>query len=448
MSSPTHQKGIYHTLTGILLLLLAVGVNVLTVPWLREAGFYPSMNSFYGHTNDLDIYLPLAFDLWAIVTAVLLLRRKKGIGALLRHSWGYNLFTFAAGMVILLGFNGISPGRFHAIRIPFILLLLALLTQALNLAVVKPEKPMRNGYKNGALVAYTLIFLFLVLEVVFLFKVDSHRYNGSLASRSWFYRHYDFNEEGYRDDPYDWKADKSKFKWMVLGDSFVAGHGIDDPKDRFSDVFESQLGPGQAVYNLGLGGSDVKDAMLRLRDFPEQPDALVFSYYPNDMEGDCKDGGRPIQRVKHMEEVPAPLRYLIKRSYMLNYFYWKFPHGSDLFNYRDYLEGCYGDEAILASHLHYLDEMGEYADSLGIPMVTLVWPFMEAIETTRFTSDPVINHQLEQGRKVLDIGGMFLGRDPSELVVNLNDAHANEEVHREVGDSLYQYVVGKAWLKP
>jgi len=445
MVQVSHSKRIYAYATGILLLLLTAGGNVLTIPWLREMGYYPTMNSFYGHTNDLDYYLPLAFNAWAVVTAILLFRSKRGILSWFRQSASYNLFTFFAGMVILLGWNGISPGRLHGLRIPMILGLMALLTQALYKGAVKPPKPISNTLKNTALVGYTLVFLFLLLEIVFLFKVASHRYNGSLASRSWFYHYYEYNEEGYRDDAYDWQADKSRFKWMVLGDSFVAGHGIDNPKDRFSDVFESHLGPQQAVYNLGLGGSDVKDALARLKAFPVRPNALIFSYYPNDMEGDCKDQGRPIQRVKHMEEVPGPLRYLIKRSYLLNYLYWKFPHGSDLFNYRDYLEGCYGDETILAQHLGYLDEMGAYADSLGIPMVTLVWPFMEAIEDTRFASDPVVRHQQAHNRKVIDIGGMFWGKDPQELIVNLNDAHANEAVHRTVGDSLYRFVAGEGW---
>ncbi len=441
MDNQFRTKSDLYVFAGYVLLAMAVGINYFTIPLLQGKGLFPVLNSFNLHDNDFFIYLPTTFDLVCIVTGLLVIRGKNSLKYLINNSFAYNLFLLVAAFVILFGINGISPGRFKVIRILLVLGMFYLLTNCLYLAVIKKRKEeIHNFYKNMALVIYSLVFIFLILEVVFMFFVQSHRYNGSLSSRSWFNKYYELNSEGYRDREYDWEAEKGKTKVMVLGDSFVEGHGIEDPGDRFSDVLGSYLPDSYQVFNLGHGGSDVKDGLQRLREYPLKPDLLVFSYYPNDMENDCQEAGMEIARIAHMQEVPGPLRYFVKRSYLINYVYWKYPHGSDLFNYRDYLAGCYADSTALELHLGHLDAMQDYTDSLGIPMITVVWPFLEAIDSTRFAADSIVNHLYMSGGHLIDVGAMLRGRPAEDLIVNLNDAHANEAVHKEVGDSLFRYL--------
>ena len=441
MDQQFRTKSDLYVFTGYVLLLIAVGINFLTIPWLQGQGWFPVANSFNLHANDLNFYLPTALDLIFLVTGGLMVWGKKNLKFLINNSLAYNLFLLVVSFAILFSINGISPGRFKLLRIVLVLGMIFLLTNILYLAVIKKrEEPVHNFYKNMAAMGYSLVLIFLILEMVFMFFVESNRYNGSLSSRSWFYKYYDYNSEGYRDVEHNWEATQSKTKVMVLGDSFVEGHGIEDPNDRFGEVMASHLDDSYQLFNLGHGGSDVRMALDQLRSYPVQPDLLVYSYYPNDMENDCETAGREIIRIPHMEDVPGIFRYFVKRSYLMNYIYWKYPHGSDLFNYRDYLSGCYSDSTAMDIHLGHLDALHNYADSLAIPMVTVIWPFLEAIDSTRFAAEPIVAHLDSTGGMPLDVGAMLQGRPFEDLIVNLNDAHANEAVHQEVGDSLFRYL--------
>ena len=260
-----------------------------------------------------------------------------------------------------------------------------------------------------AAMGYSLVLIFLILEMVFMFFVESNRYNGSLSSRSWFYKYYDYNSEGYRDHEHNWEAVQSKTKVLVLGDSFVEGHGIEDPNDRFGEVMASHLDDSYQVFNLGHGGSDVRMALDHLRSYPVQPDLLVYSYYPNDMENDCELAGREIKRIPHMEDVPGIFRYFVKRSYLMNYIYWKYPHGSDLFNYRDYLAGATAIPPRWTS-TWATSTPARLCRFPAIPMVTVVWPFLEAIDSTRFAAEPIVAHLDSTGGMPLDVGAMLQGR--------------------------------------
>lgn len=441
MDHQFRTKSDLYVFAGYILLALAVGINYFTIPFLQGKGFFPVLNSFNLHDNDFFIYLPTTFNVICIVTGLIMIRGRMNLKFLINNSFAYNLFLLVGAFVILFGINGISPGRFKIIRIVLVLAMIFLLTNCLYLLVIKKRKDsVHNFYKNMALVIYSLFFIFLILEIVFMFFAQSHRYNGSLSSRSWFYKYYDLNSEGYRDREYDWEAEKGKTKIMVLGDSFVEGHGIEDPEERFSNVLAHHLPESYGVYNLGHGGSDVKDGLARLKEYPLVPELLVFSYYPNDMENDCQEAGMELARIAHMGEVPGIFRYFVKRSYLINYIYWQYPHGSDLFNYQDYLAGCYSDSTALGIHLGHLDSMRNYTDSLGIQMVTVIWPFLEAIDSTRFAADPIVNYLDSTGGFSLDVGAMLHDRPVEDLIVNLNDAHANEAVHKEVGDSLYRYL--------
>ncbi len=447
MDNTSQARFNYQVIIGCILLAAALGVNYFTIPFLQEIGWYPVLYSFHLHESDLFIYLPTAFDLVCIVTALILVRGRKSLRSLVTHSFAYNLFLLATAFVIFFGINGISPGRYKVIHILLILCIFFLLTNCLYFSVIRErQRHIPNFFKNMALVLYALVFIFLVLEVVFMFITQSHRYNGSLSSRSWFNKYYDLNSEGYRDHEHDREAENGKTKIMVLGDSFAEGHGVADPADRFSDVLGAYLPGSYQVHNLGKGGSDVRNALERLKKYPFTPDLLVYAYYPNDMENDCQAAGMEMVRIPHMEEVPGIFRYFVKRSYMINYIYWKFPHGSDLFNYRDYLAGCYGDSTALEIHLGRLDAMQDYADSLGIHMVTVIFPFLEAVDSTRFTAEPIVDHLTATGGYFIDVGAMLRGRPAEELIININDAHANEAVHKEVGDSLYHYLRSNSLL--
>ena len=96
---------------------------------------------------------------------------------------------------------------------------------------------------EGLLISYATIVLMLAAGEIYFryFHVDTE---GRLASNNWMARYWHDNSQGFRDrewTPADWAG---KTTIAVVGDSFTAGWGIENPADRFSDVLAQHLGSG------------------------------------------------------------------------------------------------------------------------------------------------------------------------------------------------------------
>lgn len=79
---------------------------------------------------------------------------------------------------------------------------------------------------------------------------------------------------------------------LVLGDSFTAGHGVDEYRHRFSNVLGENLGDGWAVANVARVGWQTGQQIRALREFPYDPDIVVLSYTMNDILGVSRGGKR------------------------------------------------------------------------------------------------------------------------------------------------------------
>ena len=121
MDQQFRNKSDLYVFAGYVLLLIAVGINFLTIPWLQGQGWFPVANSFNLHANDLNFYLPTALDLIFLVTGGLMVWGKKNLKFLINNSLAYNLFLLVVSFAILFSINGISPGRFKFLRIVLVL---------------------------------------------------------------------------------------------------------------------------------------------------------------------------------------------------------------------------------------------------------------------------------------------------------------------------------------
>lgn len=450
MSHRLQTRSDLYVFAGYVLLVIAVALNPYTVGWWQELGIFPTIHYRFLHANDVEIFLPLLLDLLCISVGLLIVRGKHPLRVYLNDSPGFNLFMFFIFLGILLCTNVILPGKFRFFRILLVLVILFFMTNALYRSVVKRESgsDWHAFYRNLALIGYGLMLVFLLLEVIFMFVLATHRFNGTLASRSWFMRHWELNAEGYRDPDYGDVANDKRRKVMVLGDSFVSGHGLEDVDERFSNRLDKLLGEKYRVFNLGINGVDVRDAHQNLLDFPHSPDILIYSYYPNDIENDGARVGLILQKARSYTDVIVPVRFLVRRSYLLNYLYWMFPHPDELSDYGGYLRQCYAYKPAMDLHKRHLDRMVDYADDLGIPLAVIVFPLLDMVEESAFATEPVRAHFESRGVPVLDVRRMVLGRDPADLVVNRNDAHPGAELHRQVADSLAALLEEMAYIEP
>jgi hypothetical protein len=318
-----------------------------------------------------------------------------------------------------------------------LLLVLVELLRMFYYGVIKNPKS-NKLIANLATLGIMVAWLVGLLEISFMFISQSHEGDLSKASQIWFAKYWKpITTEGYRDFPKT-NAEKKK-KVLVLGDSFAAGHGLENTEDRFSDQLEQKLGTDKyAVYNLGVSGSDTRDEFQRLQKFPIKPDILVLEYFPNDIEKAARDAKLTLAQFQPYDDIKMPgIGSLVMRFYFPNYIYWQFPHMPPA-SITDFVQKSYTDTTILNPHLRDLQQIVDYAHHHNAPMYVVMVPFLQNLEKSNGYTKPVEDFFTHQKIPVIRISD-HLGSIPAkERIVGKNDGHASAKVNTLIAEKLYE----------
>ncbi len=301
--------------------------------------------------------------------------------------------------------------------------------------------------QNFGLALGALLLTLACLETGFRqFGAVSDGWSYTLASELWFSRYWQpLNALGFRDtDHPGWQRRKLVF---VIGDSFVAGHGIKDYRDRFTSVLGARLGEDWAVFNLGQCGTDSREELACADAVSDTlgraPDVLVLGYFINDIMGVAREAGRYEYRLP---PPPPSLRPLVAHSYLANFVFWRLYRflNTDLCElYWDLPRACWQDAALRARHLAELQAIIDWAQAKQSRLAVVIFPHLAAVERSRVITEPVREFFAARGVPVLDLAPLLIGRDPAALMVNAADPHPSVAVHHEVGELLVPYVRGE-----
>ena len=306
------------------------------------------------------------------------------------------------------------------------------------------ENKTRHLLENITLALLGLFFIFIGLELFFkLFFAQTDSYTFTLAAQNWYSRHWNpINSLGYRDQ--EWlNADvANKTKVMVVGDSFVAGTGIENYQDRFSDQLAKMLGPDYVVFNVSAPGWSTQDEIEAVISYPYKPDILILSYFINDIEKTAYAQG--VNRPQFVRRPAGIGGFLIDNSYALNFIYWRWFRLTQPVQYPTYLEwtnSLYQNPELWWRHQQELLEIISGAAAENIELYAVVFPNLADIETSQSAVQMVIDFFQGQGVPVLNVTPMLAGRSRSEIVANALDPHPNKQVNLEVAERLYQMIV-------
>ncbi|NJN97487.1 MAG: SGNH/GDSL hydrolase family protein [Anaerolineales bacterium] len=298
--------------------------------------------------------------------------------------------------------------------------------------------------ENISLALLVFFLTFMLVELGFkLFFAQSDGFRYTLASQNWYERYWQENSLGYRD--VEWTPEKlaGKTKVMVVGDSFVAGSGIANPQDRFSNQLGRLLGDNYAVLNVASPGWDTVDEVEAILNYPYRPDMLVLSYYINDIEGTAYQTGA--QRPQIRQDPPTWLLPLVQNSYAVNFLYWRIirlgPQEWAEVYWNDWLKKISTNPDILWQHQEELLKIIDGAASEQIPLFVVVFPNLAAVNESQPFIQPVIDLFQTHEVPVLDVSKLLAGRDPATTTVNAIDSHPNEAINREVAERLYQMII-------
>lgn len=409
-------------------------IRALGVLWLASAITAVDFDPWLLHPQTVVLPLPSRRSLaaLALVTATL------GAAGLMVPGWlqaagGRVLVWVGGATTIALVFLGTPFVRPTVHFVAAVLALASTLLVTLIWLRLRPEGTVTGRGADVGTAALALVLVLLAGEAVFTLTPRSHAVGYTLAARLWFERYWHKkNALGYRDREH---VDTSATKIFVLGDSFVSGLGIRDPRNRLSDLLQKRLGPKRRVYNLGWNGADTRDEYRHLVAHPLKPAVVILVYYLNDIEVAAAAAGRRVPTFRPYGNVPQRVAHAIRRSYLLDFAYWQLPQ-QDLAGYEGTLESMYRDPAILALHLADLRRIVEHCRSAGIDLVVVAFPHLARPAETAPLLRPVVESLQAAQVPVIEVASLIAGRDPRLFYINRNDAHPNERMNALLTDAV------------
>ena len=316
-----------------------------------------------------------------------------------------------------------------------------------------------NKIKNVLLLIYSTILIFLMFEVVFMYQPISQGTGYAYCNKLWFNKYWQRNEIGYRDEPYNAASDTLKNKIVMLGDSYVAGHGTNNVKDRMSNLLEKKLGKTYRVFNLGKNGSTTIDEFDRLKNFPYKYDKLILVHVPNDLEYlDNNDETNQIEEAEEINNSNGFVDFFIKESFFINFLSYTII-GDAVRGIAGILSGTintqineipnypYSDSAKLRKHFSNLLMIDKELKEHQIKLLIVSFPFPG-------NEDSKADYYYQQFIKQLKLSKLnYLDAMPicnqlkrRQQVVSALDGHPSVKVQQMVTDSIFERLKDDSWI--
>lgn len=406
------------------------------IPVFLDENLPGSLTTYFAFRNSLTF----AVLAWTMALSVISLSDKKGLSALWSSSLGFHLCNFGFGLGVYWISNPVYTGHLLPLRLlPLLLALLSLIMAAGLLA--RQRKLVHNPWHGPVLGVLGLLFVWCLLEGGFLFVSRSHANNASLASRRWFAQNWRLNDQGFREDAARYAQGGKRV--LVLGDSFTAGHGVAEV-ESFPAVLEKYLCQQNEkvwVHNLGAVGAGPVESLENLRDFPLPGDLILLQWFVNDLDDAFTQvsGTHPPQ--------PDSLNWLVQHSQPLNYLHFSRPDPEVGRAYLDFLQNAFDSEAALQQHFQDLDQILSYAQAKEIPVLVVIFPFLQDYHLLEKGIDHVKYHFVQEGVEVLDVRAMASDWEPAARIVNSGDGHPSPALHAVVGEELGKIIETKPWLR-
>src|SRR5512140_2907089 len=223
----------------------------------------------------------------------------------------------------------------------------------------------------------------------------------------------------YRDRTWTDADVQGKTKIMVIGDSFVAGHGLCDVQDRATNVLQDKLGSGYAVFNVAVNGWDTPEETFYPPLYPYQPDVVVLSYYVNDIRGAIAWTKHPFPELPPRPDWLNPDHGLplVKDSYLVDYFYWQVIYKNQFADanarlWQALLDG-FSTPDVWAEQQKELMQIVDWAKTLHAPLIVMVWPTLDNINASATQTTLVEQFLHSQGVTVISGSELFRSDSPA-----------------------------------
>lgn len=294
-----------------------------------------------------------------------------------------------------------------------------------------------------------------VAELIFALFVDhSEAFNASMIAKRWFQVHFDSqrNEDGFRERRLlATPLPEGVQRILFLGDSFTAGHGVNNIDDRFTERLEvllnSEKSPQYQVYNMGEPGFEIsmiramENAVLQ-KEYPVK--TLIYCYMMNDIEGYDPETSAAIEDIARRRQSSS---WLVSHSYFINWMYhrWvQYSAGSSV-DYFPHLVESYNGPPWDAVE-HELENMAATCHEKGVEFRLVIFPFMHNLGPDypfRTAHEKLVAWANSRNVPVLDMMPVFTSHSAEKLTVNAFDNHPNERAHQIIAEEIFKWLQEK-----
>ncbi len=403
------------------------------------------------HPIQLVAYLLAAVlgNLWlATLLAVPLVRPREARTR--ARLWGSGI----AG-VVAMWFAVFAMGQYRS-EDGFLLLVLYLPVQAL----VTTRQFFRYNRQRGRPVSWrrlltgNLLVLGMLMtsglaigEVWFRFGRDTTDSIGyTKIAQRWLARHYVLNSHGFRDNvEYALPRVAGKRRISFFGDSFTAGHGIDDVDQRFANRIR-RARPEWDVHVAARNGDDTGAAIRNLTLAMANGyavDQVVLVYCLNDIQ-DLATGW---QATADLAKQRAETRWgAFGDSYFLDTLYYRVAISSlpGIGDYFSSLRDAYRGPVWEQQQQRFL-QFREVVQKAGGTLRVVTWPFLHALgEDYQHEEAHAQLGQFwrQQGIEHLDLLPLLREYPSAKLTVNAFDAHPNEFASELAAVAIERWLAG------
>lgn len=308
----------------------------------------------------------------------------------------------------------------------------------------------------------------VLLEILFSFFSISCSGGNTLVAKNWFNHNWSENRLGFRDkNPEDINRHDKK-NIFIVGDSYVAGHGINEENDRFSNILRSRLENCFDVFNIAKPGADTKKEFGFITSFPLKPDLLIVAHVNNDIYTVLDKNAistilqiAPQNKSKFKKFKPSG-NYLITHSFLLNFINYLLTEkkkDEDVFlmsrtfsSFNAFLNSeagktiemaYYKNDSLLKLHLKDIDKFVNYATENNIDLLFILFPKMNDVvmDFTNTTANIPIAEYLENKKiGVINLTPVIRTIKQEERIVSKFDSHPGVTTHIAVADTIQKYL--------
>jgi hypothetical protein len=311
-----------------------------------------------------------------------------------------------------------------------------------------------KSWLAGLMITLTTIVLIFAGAEAYLriAYITTDGYGFTAMNYHWYNNFYwnHLNSLGYRD--YEPRPDdpNNPFKRvMVVGDSFTAGHGIDNLDDTFPQVLERELGDGYDVNLVAKSGWDMIDYEAWLNNYPLKPDIVVLSYYLNDidylMEGDSNPNNN------FVFPTDPNINWFVLNFFTPNFVYYnllQFTSSNRTNNFQMSLVDAHLDANLWSQETPRIDSFVQWNKDHETRLIVLVWPMIRAVDASVPATAKVKAYFEELGAEVVDMTDILKGKNSAEMVVNRYDAHPSIAADKLAADALYNAIMNPPQTEP